>query len=540
MSIITLAQKDLRLLLRDTKSAVILFMMPVVMVVLLGLAVGEAFERDRLKISVLVLDEGIELEKGEFPGKLWAEVVLDDLTETAEIEIERLSSREEAEDLIQRSKRSAVLIFEPPFSRQMHRSSFLSIAKPEPFNPLDRDGIDFQNLGLTIRTDPTQPVAASVIEQAAQVSLIRVVIPWMIGKAFKRVGDKEFMDMMVPHLKEAKVTPEVLKELKVVIDESLQRMIKDKRFSEELRKENFVLSLGFENLKQQFQQTMPKVLDKLFQDHEFLKRLGEGLTFQQLVPPEVRNQVGPVVQSTIGDLFESYNFRATTWKELTKNREGGGKTTFRSPTKKGAGFLNRGALRYQILVPSYTVMFAFFLILTMGWLFVGERRQGTLTRLRAAPLKRSEILLGKLIPCLVISWFQGLFLLLAGKIVFGMSWGPQPLWLIPVVISTSFAAMGLALLVGGLSKTESQVAVFGTLLVLVLAIISGSLMPRDLMPEELRKISYITPHAWALDAYSQLLVNPEPAFIEVGKACLVLLGFGFGFLGLAWWLIRFD
>ena len=30
--------------------------------------------------------------------------------------------------------------------------------------------------------------------------------------------------------------------------------------------------------------------------------------------------------------------------------------------------LHRGAARYQILVPSYTVMFAFMLVLTVGWL----------------------------------------------------------------------------------------------------------------------------------------------------------------------------
>ena len=52
-------------------------------------------------------------------------------------------------------------------------------------------------------------------------------------------------------------------------------------------------------------------------------------------------------------------------------------------------------------MPSYLVMFAFFLVLTVGWLFVAERRQGTMKRLMAAPLTRGQILLGKLIPCLL-------------------------------------------------------------------------------------------------------------------------------------------
>src|SRR5260370_18172606 len=79
----------------------------------------------------------------------------------------------------------------------------------------------------------------------------------------------------------------------------------------------------------------------------------------------------------------------------------------------GAGWLKFGAQRYQLLVPSYLVMFAFFLVLTVGWLFVAERRQGTMKRLCAAPLSRTQILLGKLLPCFALSLFQGFFLLAA-------------------------------------------------------------------------------------------------------------------------------
>ena len=85
--------------------------------------------------------------------------------------------------------------------------------------------------------------------------------------------------------------------------------------------------------------------------------------------------------------------------------------------------------------------------------------------------------------------------------------------------ATSLAAMGLAMLVAGLAKTETQVAVYGALLVLVLAAVSGTLMPRDLMPENMRQFSYITPHAWALDAYAQLLLNPVPEIAVVAQAC---------------------
>ena len=44
-----------------------------------------------------------------------------------------------------------------------------------------------------------------------------------------------------------------------------------------------------------------------------------------------------------------------------------------------------------------------------------------------------------------------------------MSWGPQPGWLLLVVVATSWAAMGLAMLVAALARTETQVAIYGTL-----------------------------------------------------------------------------
>ena len=48
---------------------------------------------------------------------------------------------------------------------------------------------------------------------------------------------------------------------------------------------------------------------------------------------------------------------------------------------------------------------------------------------------------------------------------------------------------------GACSRTETQVAVYGTLLVLVLAGVSGSMMPREMMPEQMRQLSLVTPHA---------------------------------------------
>jgi ABC-type multidrug transport system permease subunit len=277
--------------------------------------------------------------------------------------------------------------------------------------------------------------------------------------------------------------------------------------------------------------------------------LADAVPGSGLIPRAVKERLGPGIQKALKELFQKYDLTGRTWADLTKAgpRQGTGAAPTVYTNEDGTGLLRRGAVRYQVLVPSYTVMFAFSLVLTVGWLFVTERQQGTLKRLRAAPLTRSQLLLGKLLPCFALSVAQGVFLLAAGRLVFGMRWGPaawpwweQALWLLPVVLATSLAAMGLALLVAAVARTEIQVAIGGTLVVLVLALISGCLIPRELMPERTQQLTFVTPHAWALSAYRQLLLSPDPNLSAVAQACLVLTAFGAGFFALAWGTLRLE
>jgi ABC-type Na+ efflux pump permease subunit len=442
MLIWILARKDLRLLLRDPRAIVVLLAMPLIFILVLGMSLGEGFGQkpdDRLRISIVDLDVPyVDPDGGEKPLH-WSKIVQRDLAQTAGIRVEVIPTLAEAEELVRGGKRAAVLVFGPKFSEQVTRSSFLRGG----VNPLFRDGVDVEALDARILRDPTQLTAASIIEQVGQVTMLRVVLPWMIGRAFERIGER----------------------------------------------------------------------------------------------------LGLIVKSALQSMFPNYNLMGKTWAALTRAQERTGEgaqvAVYRA---EGTGLLGRGAQRYQTLVPSYTVMFSYFLVLTVGWLFVAERRQGTLKRLRAAPLSRSQILLGKLLPCLALSLAQGLFLLAAGKLIFNMSWGPNPWWLLAVVFTTSLSAMGMALLVASVARSEAQVAIYGTLLVLVLAGISGCLMgDRELMPESMQRISLITPHAWALTAYKQLLANPGAVNVAlVAQACAVLTAFGFGFILLAWCFLRLD
>ncbi|HVS37095.1 MAG TPA: ABC transporter permease [Gemmataceae bacterium] len=522
MVIWALANKEMRLLLRDRMAVVVLLGMPLVFILLWGVMLGENFGQrtadEKLRVFVVDLDTGESFT----PGVSWAKEVVNDLNQTAGVGVEVVPSLEEAEQRVRKHKVAAILIFRPGFSDRVNQCSFLA----EGINPFYHDGVHLPKYGsdefeqarrpgpeavldAELLWDRKQPAAAGIIDQVAQVSLLRVILPWMIGQAFGRLSDEQFIELLgekmslpLPNIYAVRVFFDPDHPLKPADKVQLKQMLD--------------LTAG-SNEKE---------------SKEYRKKVGEG------------------VQAALEAEFHKYDLTGKTWADLTKSREAKPGDKGGAPSPENTQWTNFGAQRYQQLVPSFTTMFPFFLAMVVGWVFVTERRQGTLKRLRFAPVSRAQILAGKLLPVFLLSLALAGVLLLAGRLIFQMTWGPQdwPLWLqigclLPVVVTTSFASMGLALLVAAVSRTEIQVALYGALPVLVMALVSGCILPREMMTESAQAVSWFTPHGWALAAYRELLGDDPrsvPDLSQVWMSCGVLTAFGAGFLGLAWRLLRLD
>jgi ABC-type Na+ efflux pump permease subunit len=493
MAVWTLAKKEARSLLRDPLVALVLLALPLLFILLLGLLVGED---DRLRVSLVDLDQG----KGLTAGESWAKAVQRDLAETAGIKVEILPSVEEARRLVADHKRAAVLVFRPTFSDRVSKCSFLV----DGINPFHRDGVYLDKVHAELIKDEKQPGSAAIIEQVAQVTLLRVILPYMIGRAFDRLSDPDFIQIL-GH------------EVRLPVPAGFEFVFGNKVIRAENGEKRVMLGTLLE-----------------------LAAGGKEASVRGY-----EEKVGEGVQSALKRQFENYNLRGKTWAALTKSKAGENRAAEASSLSSGLS-----GQRFQWLVPSYSVMFAFFLAVILGWAFVAERRQGTLKRLRAAPLTGGQLLTGKLLPYYALSVAQGVFLLVAGRWVFGMSWGSerwplaqQAAWLLLVVTATSFAATGLALLVAALVRTELQVALYGAVPVLALALVGGCVLPPELMPERVQPLTRLTPNGWALLAYRELLGKSpsyDPNVDLVLTACAVLAGFGAAFFALAWGLLRLD
>lgn len=195
---------------------------------------------------------------------------------------------------------------------------------------------------------------------------------------------------------------------------------------------------------------------------------------------------------------------------------------------------------FQVTVPGNAVLFGFFIALTVAMAFAGERRTGTWRRLLAAPVPRWKALLATLVPYYVIGVCQLAFLFGIGIVVFGMKIAGSPVGLVAISLAVVYCAVALGLLFAALGGSEKQLGGIGSVVLLVMGMLGGSMVPRLVMPPFMQTLGLATPHAWALDGYYAVLVREGTTLLEVAPAIGALLAFGTAFAALGVALFKFE
>ena len=189
-------------------------------------------------------------------------------------------------------------------------------------------------------------------------------------------------------------------------------------------------------------------------------------------------------------------------------------------------------------VPAYTIFGVFFIVLTLASSFLQEKKDGTFQRILAAPLSKTALLIGKLLPYYLVNLIQIGLMFSIGVVVFGIRLGHLPA-LVIVSLALAAAANGLGLLVAALGKTEPQVNALSVLLAITLSALGGMMVPTFIMPDLMKTLSLFTPHAWALAGYHDVIIRGL-GVKDVLTEMFILLGFATFFFVIALWRFRFD
>ncbi len=191
------------------------------------------------------------------------------------------------------------------------------------------------------------------------------------------------------------------------------------------------------------------------------------------------------------------------------------------------------------LIPGFAVYFVFFMANGVAATLLTERQEGTLRRMLTTPVSRSQVLLGKLLARGLMGMVQTFLLFLVGHFWLKLSLDSSPFGLFLTAFATIFCATGLGLLIATMGKTMEQIQGMTTMVLLLLGFLSGTLVPRQLLPESMQRLSRITPHAWALDAYQDLILRHRPLMATLPNIGVVML-FGVVFFALALARFRFE
>ena len=170
------------------------------------------------------------------------------------------------------------------------------------------------------------------------------------------------------------------------------------------------------------------------------------------------------------------------------------------------------------------VMFLLFAVSGRSGILIDEKESGVLRRILASRLGLGQLLLGHWLFLAVLGFVQVTVMFVWGWAAFGLDlWTADHLSGFVVMTAVSAAAAAaFGLFLASLCRTRIQLAGVSAVVILVMSALGGSMFPRYLMPEGLKKLGLLTFNAWALDGYQKVFWY-ETGLADLKPQVLVLL-----------------
>lgn len=208
--------------------------------------------------------------------------------------------------------------------------------------------------------------------------------------------------------------------------------------------------------------------------------------------------------------------------------------------RPGAGAQAPSAVQQN--VPAWLVFAVFFVAIPLSNTLIRERQLGTLRRLRSTPVGSFTVLAGKWITFFAVNQLQVVLMLAVGVYLMPL-FGAQALQLqgsmaalALVAGALSVAALGYALLIAAATRTTEQATLLGGAGNIILAALGGIMVPKFVMPEAMQTATNISPMAWGLEGFLDVLLRAGGC-AQVWPKAAALVAFGLAAL-LAAWLIQ--
>jgi len=157
-------------------------------------------------------------------------------------------------------------------------------------------------------------------------------------------------------------------------------------------------------------------------------------------------------------------------------------------------------------LPGIMVMYLLMNLMIFGGSMVAaERNNGVLRRLSINPVRRGELIFGRMYGLMLLAAVQVAYFLLLGQFVFKVNIGDHLVGVALVALVFAWVACSLGVLVGSVVRAQDKVVGLCLLVTLPAAALGGCWWPLEITPDYLQKAAHLMPTAWALDGLHQLI-----------------------------------
>lgn len=174
---------------------------------------------------------------------------------------------------------------------------------------------------------------------------------------------------------------------------------------------------------------------------------------------------------------------------------------------------------------SMAVFFLFFLVQFGVTGLLDEKREGTLTRLHAAPVPRWAVVTGKALTGFLLGMLSLSVLAVTTSLLMGAEWG-NPVGVLVLFVAVTLAATSLLGIVGAVARTPEGAGNLVSVIAVALGMLGGTFFPIAGGNRVLEMLSLATPHSWFLRGVGELNAGGGLAAILPSVGILVAFAAG--------------
>ena len=153
--------------------------------------------------------------------------------------------------------------------------------------------------------------------------------------------------------------------------------------------------------------------------------------------------------------------------------------------------------------PGMAIFFLLFTISFTARSFFVDRAEGMIERMRAAPVRPSEILAGKALSVFVYGTASLATVAVITSAAFGADWG-DPAAAVLLGLAVVVSVVSITALVMCLARTQRQAEGVSSIVVFGLALLGGNFVYLSTAPPVMRTLSLFTPNGWAMRGFTDL------------------------------------